>query len=472
MPLYLCLDQGGHASRALVFDERGDVIARAVREVATTYPAVDQVEQDPEAVVDSLRAVATAALADLGARANDVIAVGLATQRSSLVAWDRISGRALTPVISWQDRRAQRQLASIAPRAHDIDRRTGLRLSPHYGASKMCWCLEHLDAVRAAADNGRLVLAPLASFLAFRLLAEQPLVVDPANAQRTLLWNIASGDWDDRLLELFEVPLTALPRCVPTHFEFGHLRIGPQRLPLTVLTGDQSAALFAFGEPATTTGYINIGTGAFVQRVLHTPQWVDGLLTSAVRRQAGATTYTLEGTVNGAGAALAWFSESAGLSDVEASLPDWLARTETPPIFLNGVGGLGAPYWQPNFASRFVGAAAPSAQAVAIAESIVFLLAVNIERLHVVGDALRTLLVTGGLARCDGLCQRLADLTGLPVQRPQEHEATARGLAGLVAGVAADWPASVGIPLLPIANAAFTARYAHWRAAMDDALRH
>ncbi len=467
--LFLCLDQGGHASRALVLDGRGNVVTRALRLVATQYAAVDRVEHNAEEIVDSVHDAGCEAVSNLGTRKNELVAAGLATQRSSIVCWDRLTGVALSPVISWQDRRAHAWLASFESHASEIESRTGLRLSPHYGASKLRWCLDNLESVRAALRDDRLAFGPLASFLAYRLTAEHSLLADPANAQRTLLCNLAERNWDASLLQLFGVPPQALPACVDTGHGFGHIGIQDIGLPLTVMTGDQSAALFAFGEPALDVAYVNLGTGAFIQRAVTTPVHVDGLLTSIAYGDSDRSVYTLEGTVNGAASALAWAAQTLACPDLEAQLPDWLSAVAEPPLFLNGIGGLGAPYWAADFASRFVGDGDAPQKAVAVAESIVFLALANIERLQCVGP-LHSLVLTGGLAKLDGLCQRLADLTGLPASRADEHEATARGLAWLLAGTCPDWPATGARNFVPLPNPALANRYRHWRTAMEQAL--
>lgn len=471
-PLYLCLDQGGHASRTLVFDRRGVVQAGALREVAVREPQPAWVEQDPEELVASLQTAIDAAVTSLGARAGQIVGAGIATQRSSIVCWDRQTGEALSPVISWQDRRAQEWLGQFTAQAPEVHRRTGLMLSPHYGASKMRWCLDRLPAVAAARRTGRLALGPLASFLLFRLLDEKPFVTDPANAARTLLWNLRALDWDPCLPELFGVPVEALPRCVPTRHDFGTLRTQGQRLPLTIATGDQSAALFALGAPSPDTVYVNLGTGAFLQRAFSQPPEVAGLLSSVVYRDEGRSFYVLEGTVNGAGAALRWAEQEWGLEDVAAQLPGWLAREGDIPLFLNGVAGLGAPFWAADFPSRLIGSGEPWQKTCAVVESIVFLLQTNLERLRELPPAPARIIATGGLARLDGLCQRLADLSGLPVHRPAEHEATARGTAYLLAGLPESWPEEKpGDAFTPQPHPALARRYQNWRMEMSAALR-
>ncbi len=473
-PLYLCLDQGGHASRALVFDRRGALQASALREVAVHEPQPGWVEQDPEELVASLQAAMDAVVTSLGARAGQIVSAGIATQRSSIACWDRQTGEALSPVISWQDRRAHQWLGQFSTQASEIHKRTGLMLSPHYGAAKMRWCLDHLPAVAAARRAGRLAMGPLASFLLFRLLEERPLVADPANVARTLLWNLRALDWDPWLLELFGVPVEALPRCVPTRHDFGTLRVHEQRLPLTIATGDQSAALFALGAPSPDTVYVNLGTGAFMQRAFAQPPDIAGLLTSVVYRDEGRSFYVLEGTVNGAGAALRWAEQEWGFDDIEAQLPAWLAREGDIPLFLNGVAGLGAPFWVADFPSRLIGSGEPWQRICAVAESIIFLLQTNLERLRESPPAPARIIATGGLARLDGLCQRLTDLSGLPVHRPAEHEATARGTAYLLAGFPEKWPEEKpGDWFRPKPNPGLARRYKDWRAEMNRALgRH
>jgi glycerol kinase len=469
--LYLCIDQGGHASRAMVIDHTGAVIARAERPVATQCPQRDWVEHDPEKLLASVRDAIGAAVTSLGARAHDLVAAGLATQRSTLVCWDKETGAALSPVISWQDRRAHAWLAQFTARRSDVHARTGLMLSAHYGASKLRWCLDHLTSVHDAAEKGTLACGPLASFLLFRLLAERPLLVDPSNAGRMLLWNLASRDWDPVLLDLFGIERRLLPLCVPTRHDYGTLRIGNSPVPLTILNGDQSAALFAFGLPDPHTAYVNMGTGAFVLRAGAQRLDATRLLSSIANADDGYASHVLEGTVNGAGAALAWAGETLGLADVESSLDGWLEREGDPPLFLNGISGLGAPFWVADFPSRFTAEAEPWQKVVAVAESILFLLQANLDEFARAGVVFRRIIATGGLAQSAALCQRLADLSGLPVHRPAEHEATARGLAFLLAGQPGEWPQPSGTDFTPQANVRLRERYARWRAALDAAIR-
>ncbi len=431
--LVLALDQGGQSSRAVVFDAAGRSIARAHHEVSEARSGDDRVEQDPEEIVRSLRRATKDALKFLKKRSVDLVAAGLATQRSSVVAWDKTTGGALTPVISWQDRRAQSRIDDVAESAALFRERTGLRLSPHYGASKLAWMIAEVPAVGAALRDGRLALGPLSSFLAFRLLDERPFVADPANASRTLLWNVETRAFDPALCDLFGVPMSVLPKCVTTRAAHGSLDIGARKIPMNVISGDQSAALFASGEPRSDDVYVNFGTGAFVQRTF-TGAAVEmpRLLQSVVFADEKAVKYAIEGTVNGGGSALRFAIEALDMHDIEPDLEGWLVRETDPPLFVNGVSGLGAPYWKPSVESRFVGEGSRESKVVAVLESVVFLVQAILREMQSVFAPPRIVHVSGALAQLDGLCQRRADLAQVPDERADDPEATARGLAWLV----------------------------------------
>lgn len=470
-PLFLSIDQGGHATRGVVFDGAGRAVARAEVPVGETRPASDRVEQDAREMAASVGRVLRDLAAALGGRVSNVRAAGLATQRSSVVCWDAATGEPLSPVLSWQDRRAAAWLAAFAPHARSVREATGLVLSPHYGASKMRWCLDHLDPVKQARREGRLRIGPLSSFLVASIAEGHPSLADPANASRTLLWNLRAADWDADLCWRFGVPRELLPRCVPTRHAYGAIPWGGGTLPLTVVTGDQSSAVFAWGAPRADAAYVNLGTGAFLQRIVPEPAMAeDGLLRGVVAIDERRATYTLEGTVNGAGSALRWAAESLEIPDIEKQLPEWLESDRNVPLFLNGVSGLGAPFWVADFPSRFVGEGDGAAKAVAVAESVVFLLAENLAAMRAPGNPLSCLVVTGGLSALDGLCQRLADVTQLEVRRPPEREATARGLAFLVAGRPATWESPEPDEFRPRPGAPAAARYGKWRREMLAAL--
>ena len=470
--LILAIDQGTHASRALALDARGAVVSSGTQEIALARPQPDWAEQDGDEIVASVFAAVERALAPLGARRAELALAGLSSQRASCVCWDRRDGRPLSPVFSWQDRRAHAWIAELEPtHGEAVHRKTGLYLSPHYGASKLRWALDHLPAVGAAANAGFLAWGPLASFLVFRLIKERTLAADPQCAARTQLWNLATRDWDPELLALFGLPQGFLPKSMPTCHAWGTLDVAGPALPLEAVNGDQSAAVFAFGWPEPDSAYVNIGTSAFVQRALEqAPGHVPRQLTGIILDDGRDTVWTVEGNVNGAGTALEWLRTELKIDDALARLPHWLEQAGEPPLFLNGIAGLGGPFWQAEFASRFVGDGEPWQKAVAVVESIAFLLQANIDHMAAYVPPARRIRVSGGVSRLDGLCQRLASASGLPVLRRDDPEASARGIAYLAAGRPAGWNSVVHEDRFePARDAALAARYLRWRALMKDA---
>jgi glycerol kinase len=422
-------------------------------------------------VVTSVLTASAQALQALGARGHDVVAAGLASQRASAICWDRLTGKPLSPIFSWQDRRAHTWIDQLQPHGEAVHRKTGLFLSPHYGASKLRWALEHLPAVRQAVDARTLCWGPMASFLVFRLCNERPLLADPQCAARTQLWNLHTHDWDPELLTLFGLPKGFLPRCVPTCHAWGTLDVAGIGIPLTAVNGDQSAAVFAFGWPEVDSAYINIGTGAFVQRALnHFPGHVPRQLTGIILDDGVTRMYMVEGHVNGAGTALVWISGELGIDHLTEKLPQWLAQPQEPPLFLNGIAGLGGPFWQADFPSRFIGEGEPWQKAVAVVESIVFLLQANIDHMASYIPVARRIRVSGGVSLLDGLCQRLAAVSGLPVHRRDDPEASARGIAYLAARRPAEWNTAAHEEIFPAQpDPGLQARYRRWRALMAQA---
>ncbi|POR04302.1 hypothetical protein AU468_03290 [Alkalispirochaeta sphaeroplastigenens] len=478
---YLAIDQGGQATRAILFDACGTALEEFSAPITTSHPAPDRVEHDPEEMARSVEEALAGLAEKLGHQIPPVRAAGFATQRSSVAFWDRASGAALAPIASWQDRRDAEHLERLPQEAsREIPRITGLRVSPHYGANKLRWFLENHDAVRAAARAGTLCCGPLASFLLARSLREGPALADPANASRTLLWDVHSKNWSDDLLELFGIPRTVLPESVPSRHAYGTIALGGQIIPVTVCTGDQSAAVFAAGMLDEEAVYVNIGTGAFIQKPTRASHDDSApLLQSVVWDDGNDGVRVLEGTINGAaGALVEWIGGEE--PNWSRYLNGWLEESQSPPLFLNGVSGLAAPYWIPDFPSGYVGESSSGAslgeRATAVAESVIFLLEENRRVLQEKGEPVKRIIMTGGLAKSDALCQRLASLTECEVIRPAYSEATARGLCYLLrsceeGATEESWQAASGsaVHFLPRQAPELHGRYRAWREAL---LRH
>jgi glycerol kinase len=454
MACTLAIDQGTHASRAILFDDDGNEIARSVVEVELHRLDAARVEQSAEQLLQSVNT----AVADVLARASGrtITACGLATQRSTVLGW-REDGSVITPALSWQDVRAADALEALNSRAEDIQRISGLPLSAHYGASKIHWLATQNEYRQANR------FSPLVSYLLFHLLAEQPYRVDHCNAQRTQLFDLEQLNWSETLCKHFEVDRRLLPECKPVCHHYGVLKAAA--IPLTAVSGDQNAAFYAAGSPAHDEALVNLGTGAFVLCALKHYCSSQKQLSGVGLSDAETITWLREATVNGAGSALAWVAEKYQITDSREALPRWLNEVTAPPLFINTVGGLGSPWWNaqitPHFSEENL---TPAQRMCAVVESILFMLQANLELMHK-ESGLQSLRVSGGLSNLDALCQKLANLSGLPVERGMAPEATARGVAWLAAGQPRHWDTRKQSTLFtPQYDAGIQSRY---HAAMD-----
>ena len=484
--LFLTIDQGGHASRALIFNTQGTVIANASQAISAKKYSTeistgnsDFAEYDPEEIISSIQAAIESAItqAQNSHADNDVtsdttnlniVAAGLATQRSNIVCWNKKTGAALSPVISWQDHRALPWLQQFDQQKDFIHQKTGLPLSSHYGAGKLHWCLKHIPEVHQAFKNQQLAFGPMASFIAFRLLDENPFLCDPTNASRTQLMNIESLNWDKDLLKLFDIPLQALPKIVNTRSNFGTLKICGLTIPASIMTGDLSAAFYAQGQPDSKTASVTLGTGAFIQQTT-TQKYNKNLLSSIVYADKEHTQYNLEATINGAGSALEYVAYSLDIHDYPSQFSDWLEECGNPPLFLNGIGGLGTPYLIANFNSRFIGDSNNENKMVAVIESIIFLIMTNLDIMQKLPDPPQKITIGGGLSQLDTLCQKLSDLSRLPVSRLSNSETTCLGLAYLLSENTLTMQHKQTL-FRPKKNSPLLNRYQCWQQAMNTAI--
>lgn len=477
--LYLTIDQGGHASRAIVFNNKGEIVAQAHRNLAIRRYDETFVEHDPLELLNSINDAIEEVVKQLGDNAANIAAAGLATQRSNIVCWNKNTGEALSPVISWQDVREHQSVEELKPQAQSIHQKTGLFLSPHYGASKLRWCLQNIDAVKEARDNNELIIGPMASFILYHLADENPLVADPSNASRTQLWDLIKKDWHPELLELFNIDASLLPECVPSNHHFGTLSVSDFSIPIHLCMGDQSAAMYAYGKIQPETAYINTGTGAFVSRPSgYAMLYGRRLLTSVIYQNKSQSQYVLEGTINGAGSAIECISKELKIDNAFEKLSEWLEQTRNGQdenfnqLYLNGISGLAAPFWVPDFNSTFIHESNDQDKMVAVIESIIFLIRENIDEMLKLSSPPEQIQITGGLTVQNEICQRLADLTGLPVYRPVDCEATARGLAYMLAGEPKVWPETgLGEWFKPQQNNGLQERFKQWHNALLTALR-
>jgi len=449
MSAVLALDQGTTSSRAIVFDEAGRVLGTAQQELTQIYPQSGWVEQDADEIWSTQLATARAALAQAGLSAENIAAIGITNQRETTVVWERATGRPIANAIVWQDRRTAGLCEQL--RAQGVEAlftgRTGLLLDAYFSGTKVRWLLDHVEGARARAEKGALAFGTVDTWLIWKLTGGRVHATDVSNASRTMMFNIHTQDWDDKLLSLLRVPRALLPKVVDSSAICGecdsaHFGRG---LPIAGIAGDQQAALF--GQQCTRPGMVKntYGTGCFM--LMHTgarPVDSHNRLLTTVAWEIGETIeYALEGSVFIAGAAVQWLRDGLGIirtsGEVEA-----LARSvpDTGGVYLvPAFAGLGAPYWDSHARGTIVGMSRGTTAAHlarATLEAIAYQTADVLEAMHAdSGIAVTELRVDGGATQNDLLMQFQADVLGVPVVRPKIYETTALGaayLAGLAVG--------------------------------------
>lgn len=465
----IVLDQGTHSTRAIIYNRSGESIFKSQQEVDLYYRDSSHIEQDGQQILSSCQSVlADAHKYSVDHQLEDV-AVALTTQRSTVLAWDTDTGEAITPALSWLDTRAQDELEKFSIKESAVKQKTGLPLSAHYGASKLEWLMRHDQAVQDAKQQNRLMFGPLASYLVFNLVEKNPCYVDYSNAHRTLLWNLQTRDWDNDLLNAFSIDSLHLPKPVPSSFEYGNLK--QFDYPLVLMNGDQNSAVYGYGKLADKTTFINMGTGAFVlANSKQRPVLNTNLLASITYSSKGLQEYALEGTVNGAGAAMTWAEAEWGIEELESVA--W-KDVEEVPIFLNSIGGLGSPFWHSEIRSRFLDKDknhnnySDQQCMAALMESIAFLLTINVEEMQKNGINTEELLVAGGMSKDQHLCQCLANLIAAPVVVSGFKEATSRGAAWL-AMQSPDWGILESQRFHPMTDSSLLSRYHQFNKAIKE----
>ena len=446
-PLILAIDQGTTNTKAILVDAAGQVTARASVGLEVAYPQPSWVEQDAEAIWQSVQRVMQEVLATTAAAP---AAVGISNQRESVVMWERATGTPLGPCVVWQCQRGSQFVADLKGLGADeeIHQRTGLAIDPMFSASKMRWLLDNTPGARTRAEQGDLCLGTVDSWLLFKLTGGQLHACDMTNASRTLLFNLHTLDWDDELLEVFDIPRQTLPAVQPSTGVFaptvawGAL---PAGVPITAAIGDSHGALVGHAGFAPGAVKATYGTGSSVMTPVATPILSQrGLSTTIAWSRAGQATYALEGNIYATGATIQWLGKLFGWQDAAATVTELAAACPDnegvylAPAFV----GLGAPWWNARARGMIygltLGSGAPQLARAAL-ESIAYQIydifaAVQAEA----GIPLTTLHADGGASANPLLMQFQADLVQCPVRVSTSTDVSALGaayLAGLGVGV-------------------------------------
>lgn len=456
LPFLLAIDQGTTSSRAILFDAAARPVASHAIELRQIYPANGWVEHDAEEIWQAT--LACCRIVAKGIDAKEIAGIGITNQRETTVIWDRATGRPLHNAVVWQDRRTSDRCRALKAEGHEpaVTARTGLLIDPYFSATKVEWLLDHVTGARARAERGELAFGTIDSWLIYKLTGGRMHATDVTNASRTLLLDLKTLAWADDMLTLFRVPRAVLPEVRASAGDFGIASADLLGAPIPIrgVAGDQQAAMvgqacFAPGDVKSTYG---TGCFALVNTGSAVPVSQNKLVATAAYRAKGQTAYAIEGSIFIAGAAVQWLRDALGVIRDAAEIEGLAraAKTADGLYFVPAFTGLGAPWWDPEARGAILGltrdaGAAEIARAGldAVCYQTRDLLDAMARDMAAAGlGAPAAIKVDGGMVRNDWFCQRLADLTGLPVERPVVTETTALGaayLAGLGTGVFADF---------------------------------
>ncbi len=446
----LSLDQGTTSSRAILFDHDGNVVQISQKEFRQIYPKPSWVEHSPNEIFDSQLYVANKCLKMANVNIDEIAAIGITNQRETTIVWDKVTGMPVYNAIVWQDRRGANLCDKLQKqgKAEIIKQKTGLVLDAYFSGTKINWILENVPNAGERAERGELLFGTVDTWLIWNFSKKRSHVTDPSNASRTLLYNIHDGDWDNELLEIFQIPKMMLPEIYPSSSLMAEVDAGffGKKIPIAGVAGDQQAA--TFGNTCLKKGMAKntYGTGCFL--LMNTGgqacESENNLLTTIAWKNKQGLTYALEGSVFVGGAVVQWLRDGLNIINDAADV-EGLASTVDDNgglVFVPAFVGLGAPYWDQYARGTMLGITRGTEKGH-IARAA--LEAIAMQTLDIINamqkDAkldITTLRVDGGASSNNMLMQYQADLTGLVVERPIITETTALGAAYL-AGLAVNF---------------------------------
>lgn len=440
----LAIDQGTSSSRTVIYDHNTSVIAGAQQEFPQIYPQPGWVEHDPEAIWTSVCAVTKDAMSASRANTADITAIGITNQRETTLIWDRNTGQCVYNAIVWQDRRTADRCRALQSDGLEatVAAKTGLRLDPYFSATKISWILDNVDGVRKRAEAGKLAFGTIDCFLLWRLTGGSQHATDASNASRTMLFNIHTQQWDDELLQIFDIPHQLLPTVKDCAAEFGmatEASLGGE-IPILGIAGDQQAALI--GQAGLEVGMTKstYGTGCFViaNTGANALASENQLLTTVAMRLDGEVTYGLEGSVFVAGSAMQWLRDEMGIIQSAPESEAIAARTGVVDdvIVVPAFAGLGAPHWDADARGAVLGLTRGSGRdqvVTATLQSVAYQTRDLIDAMAEDGIAPSVIRVDGGMVANNWFLQFLADILDIAVERPVNVESTVLGAAYLAA---------------------------------------
>ena len=445
----MALDSGTTSNRCILFDKKGEICSMAQKEFTQLFPQPGWVEHNADEIFDTMLLVARQALANIGATAENIAAIGITNQRETTVVWNRHTGEPVCNAIVWQCRRTAEFCETLRSEGltDTIRQKTGLVIDPYFSGTKIRWILQNVPGAKELANRGELLFGTVETWLIWKLTGGRVHVTDYSNASRTMLFNIHSLSWDGEILNRLEIPASMLPTPMPSSCCYG--RTEPQffgaPIPISGAAGDQQSALFGQACFQPGDAKCTYGTGAFLlMNTGSTPIFSrNGLVTTIAWGLNGQVSYALEGSIFVAGAAIQWLRDELRLIDSAAD-SEYLARrvSDTNGCYIvPAFTGLGAPYWDAYARGAIVGLTRGVNKYHIIRATLDSIAYQTNDVLSAMesdsGITLAALKVDGGAAANSYLVQTQADISDAPVLRPKCVETTAMGaayLAGLAVG--------------------------------------
>lgn len=447
----MALDEGTTSLRAVLVDEFGVIVASAQRPLAISYPEPGWVEQDPMEILASQIAVMAEVQFKSGIHSDKIAAVGITNQRETTVVWNKKTGEPIYQAIGWQCRRTASDFDELLEEYPDLSElvqsKTGLNVDPYFSASKLRWILTNVEGAREMADAKQLMFGTIDTWLIYNLTGGRVFATDYTNASRTMLFNIHTLEWDDELLEIFEIPRSMLPEVRWSSGSFGEIssEVMTHMPPITGVAGDQQASLFGHCCFEAGQAKNTYGTGSFM--LFNTGESAvkssNGLLTTIGIAEGGRIQYALEGSVFHTGSITKWLRDNMGLiDDVSQLAPMAQAEGSNKGCYMvPAFTGLGAPWWNPEARAIVCGLTSASTRQTVVraaCEAIAYQVYDVLQAMKAdAGVELDTLAVDGGVSRNEFIMQFQADILGINVQPSDNVENTAIGaayLAGLAVG--------------------------------------
>ena len=445
----LSLDQGTSSSRAIIFDEKGEIKAVNQQEFRQIFPQSGWVEHDPQEIWSSQASVVAGAITSIGINGLDIAGIGITNQRETTIVWDRETGTPVYNAIVWQDRRTSDYCDELKAegKVDFVRERTGLIIDAYFSATKIKWILDHVKGAREKAEAGKLVFGTVDTWLVWNLTRGEAHVTDVTNASRTMLFNIHTLDWDDELLALFDIPRSMMPEVRSSSEVYGYTKttLFAHKVPIAGIAGDQQAALF--GQMCVEPGMVKntYGTGCFLlmnsgDKPVYSK---NNLLTTVAWKLGDKVTYALEGSIFVGGAVVQWLRD--GLKIIRSSSEVEALASTVPDsggvYFVPALTGLAAPYGKQGARGVISGISRGTTTAHIARAALEGIAYQTMDVVNAMskdaGIELKELRVDGGASANNLLLQFQADLLDSWVIRPRIIETTALGaayLAGLAVG--------------------------------------